>query len=198
MYGTAADHLSRCVARRPRNAALRAQFAGCLCLAGRLEPALAESDRAELIDPELAEIYRNRALIRARIGSDKVGIERDIEKFARLTRLRGRLPTLLLRFDVMLNDSTRRYTPGELTGLMTEILDREPERHEVRTRLAYELYTAGRADEALSQLEKVHDIHPGYLPARLSEAEILREIGAWRRPGASAGRFSPMDTLRNS
>jgi serine/threonine protein kinase/tetratricopeptide (TPR) repeat protein len=182
-YRTAADRLSRCVGRRPRNAVLRAQYAGCLCLAGRLEPALAECDFAEALDPELAEIYRNRALIRACLGSDQAGFERDIAKFARLTRSRGRLPALLLRFDVMLFDATRRYTAQERSSLMIEILERDPERHEVRTRLAYELFTGGRIDAALAQLETVHNIHPGYLPARLSEAEILRTIGRVEEAG---------------
>jgi tetratricopeptide (TPR) repeat protein len=183
-YTTAAHNLAHCVARRPRNAALRAQYAGCLGLAGRLEPALAECDQAEALDPELAETYRNRALIRARLGGDRAGIERDIEQFARLTRSRGRFPALLLRFDVMLSDATRRYTPREQTDLMVEILDRDPERHEVRTRLAYELFIEGRIDEALAQLEKVHAMQPGYLPARLSRAEILRTIGRVEEAGS--------------
>jgi serine/threonine protein kinase/tetratricopeptide (TPR) repeat protein len=175
-YATAAKHLGRCVARRPRNAALRAQLGGCLCLAGRLGPALPECNQAEALAPELAETYWNRALIRARLGSDKADIEHDIEQFARLTRSRGRLPTLLLRFDVMLSDATRRYSPRERTDLMVEILDRDPERHEVRMQLAYERFNGGRVDEALAQLEKVRAMQPGYLPARLSQAEFLRTI----------------------
>jgi tetratricopeptide (TPR) repeat protein len=188
-YATAADHLGRCVARRPRNAALRDQYAGCLCLAGRLEPALAECNQAEALDPELAEAYWNRALIGARLGKDKAGIERDIEQVVRLTRSRGRLPALLLRFDVMLSDAAGRYTPRERTELMVEILERDPERHEVRTRLAYEQFTAGRVDEALAQLETVHGMQPGYLPARLSKAEILRRIGRVDAAGRIAGEI---------
>jgi serine/threonine protein kinase/tetratricopeptide (TPR) repeat protein len=188
-YATAADHLGRCVASRPRNAALRAQLAGCLGLAGRLEPALAECNQAEALDPELDEAYRTRALIRVRLGRDKSGIDRDIDQFARLTRSRGRLPTLLLRFDVMLSDAPRRYTPRERTDLMVEILERDPERHDVRTRLAYERFTAGRVDEALAQLEKVLAIQPVYLPARVSKAEILRRIGRVEESGRIAGEI---------
>jgi tetratricopeptide (TPR) repeat protein len=160
-----------------------------LCLAGRLEPALAECDQAEALDPELAETYWYRALIRARLGGDKADIERDIEQFARLTRSRGRLPTLLLRFDVMLSGAARRYAPEERTALMEEILLRDPERHEVRTQLAHERFDGGLVDEALAQLEKAHDIQPNYLPARLSKAEILRRIGRVEEAGRIAGEI---------
>ncbi len=195
-YTTAADHLSRCVNRRPRNATLRAQYAGCLCLAGRLERALAECDQAEALDPELAEIYRNRAFIRARLGSDQLDIGRDLERFASLTTSRGWLAALLLRFDVMLSAAPGRYTAQERRGLMIEILDRDPDRHEVRTRLAYELFTAGSIKEALAELEKVHDMQPGYLPARLSHAEILRTTGKVEEAGRISGEILADENFR--
>jgi hypothetical protein len=72
---------------------------------------------------------------------------------------------------------------------MIKILDRDPERHEVRTRLAYEWFTGGQVKEALAQLEQVGAMQPGYLPAHLSQAEILRQTSRGEEAGRIAGKI---------
>jgi tetratricopeptide (TPR) repeat protein len=87
-WSDAAGHLDRCLRRRPRNAALRGQFASCLSQMGLLDDALQECDRALDSAPDHAEFYRSRAFIRANQGRTE-GLEDDLKRFEMLSRSLG-------------------------------------------------------------------------------------------------------------
>ena len=64
----AADHLARCLARRPDSPTLLTQMANCLLLAGRTEAALEACDRAVARDSDYRDAYVTRGLVRAGWG----------------------------------------------------------------------------------------------------------------------------------
>jgi eukaryotic-like serine/threonine-protein kinase len=79
-FAESAQHLARCLAIRPYNAVIRAQRADCLAWLARYSEALNECDQALDQAPDLAEIYRIRAFIRAGSGQTS-GLAADIEHF---------------------------------------------------------------------------------------------------------------------
>ena len=80
----AADHLRQCLKRRPENAVLRVQLAACLSLINQLDEALRECDQALEGATELADLFQNRAFIRA-FSRRTEGIAEDIEHFELLS-----------------------------------------------------------------------------------------------------------------
>ncbi len=85
-FAESAQHLARCLAIRPDNAATRGQRAECLAWLERYSDALKECDQALDRAPDLPELYRTRAFIRASSGQTS-GSAADIEHFEVLRRL---------------------------------------------------------------------------------------------------------------
>src|SRR5207249_4939809 len=82
----AAAHLEQCLERRPKNPVLRGQLAGCLMRLGYYDEALTHCDQALQDAPELAEFYRTRAFIRAKLRQTR-GLDQDIRHFELLSRI---------------------------------------------------------------------------------------------------------------
>jgi tetratricopeptide (TPR) repeat protein len=183
-YQAAVDHLARCVARRPQSAPLRVQLAGCSALLGRFDDALAECDRAVALDPAPAEIYRNRAFAHAGLGR-RADVEADLLRFQGLTAGRGRLPSLLLRFDLAAVAPGGLFSSVEREGWARQVLARDSERAGVRVQLAWQLHLQGRTCEAIAELEAAVAGQPGHLPARFLLADLLR----WSGREDEAGRL---------
>ncbi len=67
-FAESAQYLACCLAIRPENAVIRGQRADCLAWLGRYSDALKECDQALDRAPDLPELYRIRAFIRAGSG----------------------------------------------------------------------------------------------------------------------------------
>ena len=92
-FAESKQHLDRCLAIRPDNAAIRGQRAACLAWLERYCEALDECDQAVDRAPELPELYRTRAFIRAAAGQTG-GLADDVQHFELLYRL---MPTQALQ-----------------------------------------------------------------------------------------------------
>ena len=73
-------HLERCLALRPHNSALHGFRAACLAWLERYSEALQECDQAVSGAPDLAELFRTRAFIRAASGQ-RNGLKADLQHF---------------------------------------------------------------------------------------------------------------------
>ncbi len=191
----AADHLQRCVGRRPDNPSLRVLLAATIYQAEsvgasgrrldpdgtpgrRLDPlsdALRHCDRAVALDPDLTAAYRVRAKLREAAGFVD-GVEADIGRFALLTRSRGRAEEASLRLGFKLpGPNYRGYSEEEEVRARRLLADR-PDDLDTRTYLAIILAQADRTSEALEHLDGVLESDPGHLRARNLRAAALRRV----------------------
>ena len=185
-YPTAAAHLDACVRVRPRSAALRVQRAGVYYRLDRPTDALGDCDLALALEPNLAEAYRNRAFIHGRLGQAEE-VEIDLERFKILTRERGAVLPLLLRFD--LGDVGRLASllrPHDRAALGREILGRDPDQAGVRLQIAFHMHQEGRDDAALAEIDRAIRACPDHLPAQLP-AGGTATVGGARGGGPAPG-----------
>jgi serine/threonine protein kinase len=164
-------HLRRCLARRPRNAALHSQIVGSLVNLKRIPEALDELERAERLDPDLKDIYRIRTPIWAQLGQDE-RVRSDLRRFALLTRGRGQAPTWEVRLFSGLDGDRDQPRFGDPTATARRLLEVDPEDARVRDDLGLHLARAGQEWEALSELTKLLEADPDYLPARFHRALV--------------------------
>jgi eukaryotic-like serine/threonine-protein kinase len=174
----AADHLAYCVDRRPENAVLRGQLAGCLYAQHRFDAALEQCNRALILNPDQAESYRTRAFIRNRLGQGE-GLRSDIDRFELLTRRLGKLPSWQLRLDWILFErpdgagSLDRDLAG--SDLPQRLLTADPEDVDLRTVLASQLLEMDRSDMALAEFDKILEINPDHLRGRYFRGGLLHK-----------------------
>ena len=166
---TAADHLAYCVDRRPENAVLRGQLAGCLYDVHRFDAALEQCNKALMLNPDQAESYRTRAFIRNRLGQGE-GLKSDIQRYELLTRHLGKIPAWRLRLDWMLfeqPDGAGAFD-RDLAGsdLPQRLLTADPEDVDLRTAFALQLEKSGRPEAALAEYDKILEISPDHLRSR--------------------------------
>ena len=161
----AEEDIARCIARRPANPLLRLNRAGICYALDDLESALDECDRAIALAPDLTEAYRNRSLVRVKLGQTE-GVEADLGKLAALTRFRGKLPAILARIDAHKVD----LAEGDRTDLATTL---DPE---ARAALARGLRDRGQFREALVEIDKALAIGPEDMYNRLTRALILNKL----------------------
>ncbi|MBX6314090.1 MAG: tetratricopeptide repeat protein, partial [Isosphaeraceae bacterium] len=184
-YAAAVNHLEACIARRPENPTLRGQLAGCLFEVNRLDEALKTCDQAVLLDPDVPEVYRTRAFIRGRLGQAE-GLEADLDRFALLTRVQGKVPALLARLDLMLTGGPGLgVAPVDRADLPRRILAAAPERADVRTVIAWQHCREGRWEEALAELDQALDAAPDHFRARFQRALLLHRL----RPDEATNDF---------
>jgi len=191
---SALSHLTFCVDRRPRNPVLRDRLAGRLFELGRLDAALEQCNKALMLDPDLAESYRTRTLIRGRLGRTEDLIS-DIRRFELLTRSQGKVPSLKLRLESMisLRNDLVFNKEGRCDDLPRRILDVDFEDVDARMIVAEQLLDAGRRDwdllgpgnreknialmeAALGAIDKILELDPEHLRARYERAMLLRQV----------------------
>ena len=85
-FADSVQHLDRCLDIRPDNAAIRGQRAACLAWLEKYPEALKDCDLAIDGAPDLPELYRTRAFIRAAAGQTS-GLAADVQHFELLSRL---------------------------------------------------------------------------------------------------------------
>jgi serine/threonine protein kinase/Flp pilus assembly protein TadD len=175
----AADHLAHCVDRRPENAVLRGQLAGCLYDMHRFDAALEQCNRALVLNPDQAEWYRTRAFIRNRLGQGE-GLRSDIQRYELLTRRLGKIPAWRLRLDWMLferPDGVGAFD-RDLAGsdLPQRLLTADPEDVDLRTAFALQLQASGRSEAALAEYDKILEINPEHLRTRYSRGMLLYNL----------------------
>ena len=186
----AADHLEHCIALRPENPMLRGQLAGCLYDLHRFDAALEQCDKALVLNPDHAEIYRTRAFIRGRLGQG-AGLRFDISRFELLTRRLGKIPSWRFRMDWMLSQTSDSDGPGPRDGVLLDptlsqrLLTADPDDVDLRTALAKQLMETGHPDVALAEFDKVLEINPDHLRARYLRGGILYN----RHPDQAEGDF---------
>ncbi len=166
-----AVHLKHCVDRRPQNPVLRDRLAGRLYRLERFDEALDQCNKALMLDPDMAESYRTRTLIRGRLGQTEDVII-DTGRFELLTRSRGKVPSLKLRLDSMLSLGQNPILDPEGRGddLSRRILAVDPEDVDVRRILARRFRDAGFDNAALAEYDKILELNPEHLRAAMSVA----------------------------
>jgi len=193
-FAETAEHLEHCLKQWPANPALRGQRAACLAWLERFDEALQECNRAVDGAPDLAELYRTRAFIRAAGGSkdglDKVALYRDIQHFEMLSRIVPRnlwftsASPVLASTDPLAGPERpwQSNYPAEL-DFEARLIDRsrEPERpgktaaadpDEINARgvLASAIREAGDSKLADAELAKILILDPDNIPARMIRA----------------------------
>ncbi len=188
-FSETAEHLERCLALRPNNPALRGYRAACLAWLDRHSEALQECDLALSGAPDLAELYRTRAFIRAASGQ-KSGLESDLYHFELLS---AQLPRGLLSHATAPEMGERRLPQSAIARRASQfptsldfqdrLVDRfalsaasmqgvKVQASELTTRymLASTLRKAGEPDIASGENAKILILDPDHIPARMARA----------------------------
>ncbi len=182
----AAAHLTRCLDRRPGNAAIRMQLASCLIAMKQYPGALELCDRALDRAPSYAETYRTRAYARA--GSGQIGgLDDDIWHFEMFSRILPRPYWGDAEAVDLLKTAGAASTAGPGMAGIWAVLPRSgdrglvgeigPEEVEPRSSLADALRRAGLFPLAEVELEKILVIQPDHIPTRMMRAEQSLELG---------------------
>ncbi len=208
----AANHLEQCLDRRPGNASVQAQLAGCLIAKERYAQALEVCDRALESAPSYAEPYYTRAYVRA-ASRQTGGFPDDMRHY---DMLRGVLPRSF--WDEGRPEDAIRGTapidsvfalpapPGARPGPARrpgrqEVVRIDPEELEARATLAWMLSKAELFPLAGAEAEKILANRPDHIPARLlrvEEAIAARRFDAARAElDAVFGRPSLDDYVRD-
>ena len=193
-FAAAAKHLDRCLAIRPDNAAIRGQRGACLAWLERYPEALQECDQALNQAPDLPELYRTRAFIRAASGQTS-GLGADLQHFELLSRILPRnFLDQLHREEPVAARTAARDDAGQACGALQRsrsslrpspiarvfarqkcrVLPVDPSELSIRLVLASKIRDAGDRELASTEYAKVLLIDPGHIPARTSRA--LTEI----------------------
>ena len=188
-FAESAQHLARCVAIRPDNAVIRGQRADCLAWLERYSDALKECDQALESAPDLPDLYRIRAFIRARSGQTS-GLAADIEHFEVLKRScpwnskRTRPSTEHSEPEVQqatIVDSLAEVSDGfglhatldtrpYLSSQRSQISVVDPGELSIRLDLASKIRDAGDRELALSEYSKILLLDPNHFAARTFRA----------------------------
>ena len=192
-FAESAQYLERCLAIRPNNAAVRGQRAACLAWLARYSEAMEECDQAIDQAPDLPEVYRTRAFIRAVSGRTS-NLAADVQRFEFLSRL---FPRQFLENVSSLETSDLELTPARIQNRVDELsnglgvhgtlassTDRsngdaqflavDPGELSVRLVLASRILDSGDRELAACEYAKILTLDPHHVPARISRA--LEEI----------------------
>jgi tetratricopeptide (TPR) repeat protein len=161
----AAVHLEHCLERRPENPILHGQLAGCLMRLRSYDQALERCNQALEGAPDLAEFYRTRAFIRARL-LETHGLDADIRHFEVLSRI---LPRAFWGGTAILS-RLAEGPAGRRDAIAIELGEVAPEELDARTMLATEIYDAGDRELAAAEFGKVLLVDPDHLAARFTRA----------------------------
>lgn len=159
-HAGAAEHLARCLARRPASPTLLIQMANCLLLAGKYMAALEACDRAVSRDPDHREAYFTRGLIRVKLGQ-AAAAQADVDRYVALSR--GRPVDAWQGRQALANASPGGPRPaGSL-----------PEAAEVQGYVGALLERKGRSADAILAYEKAIEYDPEDLQSRARRAALL-------------------------
>jgi serine/threonine protein kinase/tetratricopeptide (TPR) repeat protein len=188
-FAESAQYLARCLVVRPNNAAVRGQRAKCFAWLERYSEALKECDQALDRAPDLPELYRTRAFIRASSGQTS-GLAADIEHFEALRRL---LPLQFPENVPRTEQSDPEVEPTAMLDRLTEfsggfgfhatvearpwfslrggqISAVDPGECSIRLVLASKIRDAGDRELASSEYAKILMLDPDHVPTRTFRA----------------------------
>ncbi len=188
-FAESSQYLERCLAIRPNNAAVRGQRAACLAWLARYSEAMEECDQAIDQAPDLPEVYRTRAFIRAVSGRTS-NLAADVQRFEFLSRL---FPRQFLEHvsspetsDLELTPATIQNRVVELSGGLgvhgmlassnglsngdAQLLAVDPGELSIRLVLASRIRDSGDRELAASEYAKILLLDPHHVPARTSRA----------------------------
>ena len=140
---------------------------------GRLDEALAESDRLRALDPGSAFAYR----LQGRIFLRREEPVAAVEQLERALELGGEDATTLTDLGVAYGLAG---SLGEAESALRRAVEREPAGVAARTELGHVLRRSHRLNEAASQYMGALGALPSYAPAALALAELERERGQVR------------------
>ena len=129
-----------------------------------------------MLDPDHAEAYRTRTLIRERLGQSE-GLKADFQRYELLTRHLGKNPGWRLRLNWMLVQSPEATglldgdSPG--TDVPQRLLTADPEDVDLRATLALQHQRYGRPQAALAEYNTILEIDPDHLRARYCRGILL-------------------------
>jgi eukaryotic-like serine/threonine-protein kinase len=188
-FAEAALHLERCLAMRPKNSAIRGYRAACLAWLERYSEAMEECDQAVSAAPDVAELFRTRAFIRAASGQTS-GLTADIQRFELLGHfLSRRYSSLSTRPEPHETDLPKTVISPRHSGLSVDggfpdrflsepsFVTGQAENLEVdfddlntRYKLATSIRNSGQLDVASAEYAKVLILDPEHIPARMARA----------------------------
>ena len=188
-FSETAHHLERCLTTRPNNSAIRGYRAACLAWLERYSEALEECDQAVSGAPDLAELFRTRAFIRAASGQTS-GLTADLQRFELLgqflprrflsrspkpqpldaeltpTAIEGRSSELPIGLDLSSRFSSE---PSHFAG-PTDTRTVDPAELSARFMLESSIRQAGESDVASAENAKILLLDPDFIPARMARA----------------------------
>ena len=183
------EHLDRCLELRPDNPALRGYRAACLAWLDRYPEALQECNVALAGAPDLAELYRTRAFIRAASGQT-TGLAADLRHFELLSH---QLPRGLLTHETTFETGEPHSPPSATERRIAEFpkrldfqshfVDRiglsagsmegvtiDPSELNTRYMLASTIRKSGEQAIASGEYAKILILDPDHIPARMTRA----------------------------
>jgi serine/threonine protein kinase/tetratricopeptide (TPR) repeat protein len=180
-----ADHLAKCLRRRPKNPMLHNHLAASLMALDRHREAQQEIETAIEAAPDLAEFYRTRARIRTTLG-ETAGLAEDLYHFELLSRFLPRtfLGQGLADHDRSIRSPIERVLPSSASldfgiGLGDRDVESGGDRSvaEVdaaelvdRADLASKIRQAGEPELAAAELGKILILKPDDIGARTTRA----------------------------
>ncbi len=175
-YSLAVNYLRVCVDQRPENSALRCLLAGCLYQVHRDLEAAEQCDKAQSLDPDLAETYVTRSFLRIRGGQFQTFIK-DIGLYDAL--IGSPRPPVLgsMPLDIARSASEVEGDGGRMELSYASDVVADLDEPFVRNHLARTLSDAGKHEFALKQFEHVLEMNPDNLRARYGRAVQLNMLG---------------------
>ena len=169
-------YLEKCLNQRPENITLQGQLAGCLIHLKRYYEALPLCDQVLSKAPDLAEFYRTRSFVSAKLGQTS-GLAEDIRHFEIRKSV---IPQSFWdsvaienpNFDRMTSRSALdldRYSQGY--GPIYKSGDFDPEESDKRATLAREIANAGAFELYQRETDKILFLDPDHFPARTMRVE---------------------------
>jgi eukaryotic-like serine/threonine-protein kinase len=188
----AADHLERCLERRPNNPTVHHNRAACLMALNQNSQAQREVETAIERAPDIAEFYRTRATIRANLKHTG-GLADDVRHFELLTHLfprsfwdrapqdadssQGSRAERDLPFQRPFELGARLGDPSAESARDVNIAEASPGEFEARVGLAIAIRQAGDLELAEDEFGKILLLEPDHIGVRMTCAVHAIDAG---------------------
>jgi serine/threonine protein kinase len=169
LYELASRFLSVCVDQRPGNPILHRQLAGCYYGEGEFQGTVLEFGKALSLDPDHAETYLFRSILRVRLGQDQAALG-DVARYESLTGRRSGRAGLAAQIPVPLDLAGDPFDARHGPEAEPPASPPDPDESVTRRTLALELFRAGRNQMALDEFGRVLDLNPDDLKSRYYRA----------------------------